>query len=728
MILDLPIENENNDKLDRSRFVNAVVEEIASLEENKSTVIGLSGKWGSGKTSILNLTQEQLEQKSYFTSYFNPWRYKNEEILIEELFLNILKAVNRSESIKSKLNDLGEKLKKYSKFISLPKIGFMGATIDASETVQKAGEFVGEILDQKESLEKTKSEINKILNELAVPLVIFIDDIDRLSKKEIQQLFKLIKLTVDFNKIIYFIAFDEHIVSKSLAEEYGNEISDGEKFIEKIIQLPLRIPDVPKERKFSLTLDLLNSWLDKKNIVLDESDPLTQSFLRTFRGFHDAFIHTPRDSKRLANAISFTESTLRKEINLYDIVFIEAVRLFCRPVFEFIIDNTEVFFAKNISPSVHNQNSPSYENEKALLQSIIDKNEFNKGILYSAINHLFPYNLIHDSHYSANSIDEFKIHNSNQRIGIRTYLNKYLHNKIGEQEISDKEFFRLFEKINTETSFDNLLPEIKTLESFPKEYIKRRIRIFENNLSQQGVINIAKLYGLGEHFYKKKSMDDIFFHLHHRELIEILSLIEDKNELIKVLDILVTENNDYNFLDFLLYKSKEGYKNEFKEVQYVLMDDKEEDLLRKKLRERILTEDLETYINNSNGVAQFLIYNQFIEKLGKEEFDKKIVQYVTESKENFYRFLKSIISPVYSGFNHVKNYVMMDFDGFSSFEYFIHEDTVTKLLQQHHPLYTEESLDPENPNYSKLSYDEQITLTLSDYYRQKRQRSKGEEE
>ena len=240
MILDLPIVTKESDKLDRNRFVRAVVEEIQSLEEKRSTVIGLYGKWGAGKTSILNLVQSELENKGYFTTYFNPWRYKNEEVLIKELFLKILSAVNRSDKAKSKLNELGEKLLKYSKYISIPKVSFWGVEVDATDTLRNGGELLGEILDQKESLDKTKNDINEVLSELAVPLTIFIDDIDRLNKREIQQLFKLIKLTVDFDNIIYLLAFDEKIVSKSLAEEYGNELSDGKKFLEKIVQLPLR--------------------------------------------------------------------------------------------------------------------------------------------------------------------------------------------------------------------------------------------------------------------------------------------------------------------------------------------------------------------------------------------------------------------------------------------------------------------------------------------------------
>jgi len=79
---------------------------------------------------------------------------------------------------------------------------------------------------------------------LEKPLIIFIDDIDRLDNLEIQQIFKILKLTADFNKLIYVLAFDEEMVAKPLSQIYGNDQTDGLQFIEKIIQLPLRIPRI----------------------------------------------------------------------------------------------------------------------------------------------------------------------------------------------------------------------------------------------------------------------------------------------------------------------------------------------------------------------------------------------------------------------------------------------------------------------------------------------------
>jgi len=60
MFQDSPITKSGNDKLNRGRFVNAVVEEIKTIDASRSFTIGMYGKWGTGKTSLINLFREKL--------------------------------------------------------------------------------------------------------------------------------------------------------------------------------------------------------------------------------------------------------------------------------------------------------------------------------------------------------------------------------------------------------------------------------------------------------------------------------------------------------------------------------------------------------------------------------------------------------------------------------------------------------------------------------------------
>src|ERR1700733_9759589 len=114
MQTDKPISRLDDDKLHRANFVKALSIEISNIKNKDCRVIGLYGKWGSGKTSILQLLDSEIQSKFFFTSYFNPWRYKSEDTLLRELFLNIIAAVESDKKLESNIQELGKLLEEYS--------------------------------------------------------------------------------------------------------------------------------------------------------------------------------------------------------------------------------------------------------------------------------------------------------------------------------------------------------------------------------------------------------------------------------------------------------------------------------------------------------------------------------------------------------------------------------------------------------------------------------------
>ncbi|GGP06656.1 hypothetical protein GCM10010992_27440 [Cloacibacterium rupense] len=66
--------------------------EYLNIKSDEGLVIGLYGVWGEGKTSVLNMIQNDLEEKDdIFVVKFNPWIFKDEDFLI----LNFLKKTSR---------------------------------------------------------------------------------------------------------------------------------------------------------------------------------------------------------------------------------------------------------------------------------------------------------------------------------------------------------------------------------------------------------------------------------------------------------------------------------------------------------------------------------------------------------------------------------------------------------------------------------------------------------
>lgn len=119
MILpDYPIETKEQDQLKRYPLATRIAAMISAFAGKESFVIGVEGKWGSGKTSFINLILSQLDKNNivYFT--FNPWNFSDEPSLLRDFFLKFAKA---AESITGK--STGKRMKEYAEKLSEVDLG-----------------------------------------------------------------------------------------------------------------------------------------------------------------------------------------------------------------------------------------------------------------------------------------------------------------------------------------------------------------------------------------------------------------------------------------------------------------------------------------------------------------------------------------------------------------------------------------------------------------------------
>ena len=77
-LADQPISLVEEDLLDRSGFANLLAEGICASGNQYSFVYGITGEWGSGKSSIANMITEKIGDRMNIIS-FNPWLVRSEE-------------------------------------------------------------------------------------------------------------------------------------------------------------------------------------------------------------------------------------------------------------------------------------------------------------------------------------------------------------------------------------------------------------------------------------------------------------------------------------------------------------------------------------------------------------------------------------------------------------------------------------------------------------------------
>ncbi|EIX7698757.1 hypothetical protein MK749_000284 [Campylobacter coli] len=123
---------------------------------------------------------------------------------------------------------------------------------------------------EKKGLDEIKNEINTALLNIDIKIIIVIDDLDRLADTDIQEIFQLVRSIADFKNTIYILSYDEEIVSKALDKIQKDK---GGKYIEKIVQVPIKLPKVSQENlkdifiKKLKTIHIKHEALDKDEFI-----------------------------------------------------------------------------------------------------------------------------------------------------------------------------------------------------------------------------------------------------------------------------------------------------------------------------------------------------------------------------------------------------------------------------------------------------------------------------
>ena len=104
---DDPIGWEDVDALGLKRIARALSKFLRNRNTDPSVVFGISGPWGTGKSSLMNLVAEDLKEVGCRPVAFNAWHHQKEEHLLAALLENI-----RAQAIPSwwRLSGLGFRL------------------------------------------------------------------------------------------------------------------------------------------------------------------------------------------------------------------------------------------------------------------------------------------------------------------------------------------------------------------------------------------------------------------------------------------------------------------------------------------------------------------------------------------------------------------------------------------------------------------------------------------
>ena len=325
---DNPIRDQEDDILERTAVADAFAQRILDLDASEGAAVGVFGPWGSGKTSFINLARRTFKCKGVPVLDFNPWLFSGVEQLVERFFAEL----SASMGMRNELKEIGEAFAKYgaafnavagvaSSLLAVPQIGAIVKAI--AETAGNAS--------QPDSIGALRKKIDGALRKRDKPIVIVLDDVDRLTAPEIREVFKLVRLTASFPNLIYIVSCDRLRVERALEEK--EQGLPGRDYLEKIIQWSFNLPEIPRH----LIERQLSEAIENALAGIQDPGPFDEDVWGdVYRGILRPLIRNMRDVRRYAIAIRATVGGLEGQVARADVLALEAVRMFLPDIFRLL--------------------------------------------------------------------------------------------------------------------------------------------------------------------------------------------------------------------------------------------------------------------------------------------------------------------------------------------------------------------------------------------------------
>lgn len=441
--VDVPIKNSDNDELNRSKFVKILYDSIIDYGKNEDEclVIGLMGEWGCGKTSIINMVYEKIDEfnkkqkpgKQWIRIKFNPWYFSNQNSIFYHFLDFLMVEFNKTDPINKIITDLSkfkDKLSHFSFNASVVGTGF-GISYDNPDVDSNIYK----------SFNSLKNELMESFYGLKYNIVISIDDIDRLSDQEIQQIFLLVKALADFPNVIYILSFDKQVALKALN---NLQVYSPEKFLEKIIQIPIRVPEITKSR-----LDLIIE--NKLKPIYEKNNKLEYNNFEEIFALIRPFFVNIRDLKRYTNVLKFYLNQFKDEVNIGDFLLMIAIQVFEDKFYHEIKENKGIL--TDYGKIIQMDDTIMIKVYEDFLSNFLNPSKYG-GNFKDVLNYLFP--VIKE--YSEEEQGYLEEHyNCDLNIGSNIHFDKYFTFSVEDDEISQIEIEGLLNLDDSDTISEKML-------------------------------------------------------------------------------------------------------------------------------------------------------------------------------------------------------------------------------------------------------------------------------
>lgn len=329
----------SNDLFNRRYYAKLLLEKIySSFCKNKvsvkhSFVIHIGEHYGQGKTSFLMMFDEEVSKSDHkmISINFEPWLCDTETGIVNEFFDTFRIEVGEY------LPKLNGSIKQYVELL-----------LSAIKYERKGFSFnLTSLMRNDSTLKSTHDLIKEELMNIDRPVIITIDDVDRLQSKELMMVLKIIRDTADFPNVFYIVAADNLHLRRMLN---NMNIDDAETYLKKFFNLEFQLP-ANENVAFKKLLELLNSKFEELRIDSFTRDNYI-SQIENVLYIKEAFPNL-RDVYRFVNSYFLAIDAMEEacELNLFDLFLLTMIQTLNLEYYMQLRDNS-----LNILNVVHSDN------------------------------------------------------------------------------------------------------------------------------------------------------------------------------------------------------------------------------------------------------------------------------------------------------------------------------------------------------------------------------------
>ena len=593
---DDPIFKIDDDKLGYSPIVKRLSDILIKEKHEKSLSIGLVGPWGNGKSSVINMLRDKIENKQFLKQsniteipivvHFLPYLNHKEDDIINEFFIA-----------------LSDKLSSYNGKLSNQIISYSQKLTD----LYKDQNILGLVDNQISRVSDTPAkelydDINNRLKEIDKKIIVFVDDLDRLNDKEILQVLKLIRTTADFYNTIFVVAMDKQYVLGRLTN--NNSILNSN-FVDKFFQLEVYLPEIDQVVLKKYVQDILLEALS--GIKPTFQSELTSALSNEHNLFND-YIKNFRDAKRIINQIIYDYRNFGTEIDLKDFMNFTYFKLKFPKFMKLLNDNRLDYLESDSDNGIYklieadkNNNNNNKEDLFAILKRERNKNDYSYLDKYVIKNKLKLDDKCFEDILNVDCEDRillvktlaylFGSENKDNRFNSIRKINNFrmlMQQRVFDDLFKEQEFVDLIKdkdikRINTdltnlfnEKKIDQVINRLQYFNSSEETEIDKVIIILLQLFSKRNLYNLteaATLSLLGKLILVKQKLNSqipdnlskwIKANIFESDIITTV----DKINLLDELWVARHENNNWNLeSDYIIAKAKALYDKYLEEVE-----------------------------------------------------------------------------------------------------------------------------------------------------------------